>query len=86
MAYQMGIHRGESQDLSRWLTLVNQTEEKMLSSAKRSPADSCQRRSGRGTLVTSDVWTLFYELDDKGGILATNSFYIKSLFNLTLFH
>lgn len=81
MAYQMGIHRGESQDLS--VTDVSQSNRrKNAQLGECSSADSCQRRSGRGTLVTSDVWTLFYELDDKGGILAANV-HIKSLFNLS---
>lgn len=70
MAYQMGIHRGESQDLS--VTDVSQSNRrKNAQLGECSSADSCQRRFGCGTLVTSDVWTLFYELY-KGDIFATN--------------
>lgn len=37
------------------------------------------------SLVTSDVWTLFYELGDKGGIFATNvSDWITIQFHLIL--
>lgn len=76
MAYQMGIHRGESQDLS--VTDVSQSNRrKNAHLGERSSVDSCQRCSGHGTLVTSGVWTLFYELDDKGSVLATDSFHIK---------
>jgi len=40
---------------------------------ERSTVDSCQRCSGHGTLVTSDVWTLFYERGDKAGILVAKT-------------
>jgi len=77
MAYQMGIHRGELWDLSLSLSFsvtdVSQSKRrKNAHLGERSTVDSCQRCSGHGTLVTSDVWTLFYERRDKAGILVAN--------------
>lgn len=66
MAYQMGIHRGELQDLL--VTDVSQSNRRKNAHLGERFTDSCQRCSGT-QLVTSDVWTLLYERGDKGGII-----------------
>lgn len=75
IAYQMGIHRGESQDLSQVTDVSQSNRRKNAHLGERSSVDSCQRCFGHGTLVTSGVWTLLYEFDDKGSVFATNISY-----------